>query len=98
MEINTNELTNNWFDKQAQSFEVNRFGAMALMMTAQSCWGSVAAIYALKADNIVLLVVCAAVTMASNSAFIAQSPAKWCLGILNTSVIANLVILLLTIF
>jgi hypothetical protein len=98
MEINTNELTNNWFDKQAQSFEVNRFGAMALMMTAQSCWGSVAAMYALKADNIVLLVVCAAVTMASNSAFIAQSPAKWCLGIFYTSVVANLVILLLTIF
>ena len=68
------------------------------MMTAQSCWGSVAAMYALKADNIVLLVVCAAVTMASNSAFIAQSPAKWCLGIFYTSVIANLVILLLTIF
>lgn len=98
MEINTNELTNNWFDKQAQSFEVNRFGAMTLMMTAQSCWGSVAAMYALKADNIVLLAVCAAVTMASNSAFIAQSPAKWCLGIFYTSVIANLVILLLTIF
>ena len=98
MEINTNELTNNWFDKQAQSFEVNRFGAMALMMTAQSCWGSVAAIYALKADNIVLLVVCAAVTMASNSAFIAQSPAKWCLVIFYTSVVANLIILLLTIF
>ncbi|MBL0280702.1 MAG: hypothetical protein IPQ11_10280 [Bacteroidetes bacterium] len=35
---------------------------------------------------------------ASNSAFIAQSPAKWCLGIFYTSVIANLVILLLTIF
>ena len=98
MEINTNELTNNWFDKQAQSFEVNRFGAMALLMTAQSCWGSVDAMYALKADNLVLLVVCAAVTMASNSAFIAQSPAKWCLGIFYTSVIANLVILLLTIF
>mgnify|MGYP003497899525 FL=1 len=98
MEINTNELTNNWFDKQAQSFEVNRFGAMALMMTAQSCWGSVAAMYALKADNIVLLVVCAAVTMASNSAFIAQSPAKWCLGIFYKSVIADFVILLLTIF
>ena len=98
MEINTNELTNNWFDKQAQSFEVNRFGAMALMMTAQSCWGSIAAMYALQADNIALLAICAAVTMASNSAFIAQSPAKWCLGIFYTSVIANLVILLLTIF
>ena len=98
METKSETMTNIWFDKQAQSFEVNRFGAMALMMTAQSCWGSVAAIYALKADNIVLLVVCAAVTMASNSAFIAQSPAKWCLGIFYTSVIANLVILLLTIF
>ena len=98
METKSETMTNNWFDKQAQSFEVNRFGAMALMMTAQSCWGSVAAIYALKADNIVLLVVCAAVTMASNSAFIAQSPAKWCLGIFYTSVITNLAILLLTIF
>lgn len=98
MEINTNELTNNWFDKQAQSFEVNRFGAMALMMTAQSCWGSIAAMYALQADNIALLAICAAVTMASNSAFIAQSPAKWCLVIFYTSVVANLIILLLTIF
>ena len=98
MEINTNELTNNWFDKQAQSFEVNRFGAMALMMTAQSCWGSIAAMYALQVDNIILLAICAAVTMASNSALIAQSPVKWCLGIFYTSVIANLVILLLTIF
>ncbi len=91
-------MTNNWFDKQAQSFEVNRFGAMALMMTAQSCWGSIAAMYALQADNIALLAICAAVTMASNSAFIAQSPAKWCLVIFYTSVVANLIILLLTIF
>lgn len=98
METKSDALANNWVDKQAQSFEVNRFGAMALMMTAQSCWGSIAAIYALQVDNIILLAICAAVTMASNSAFIAQSPAKWCLRIFYTSVIANLVILLLTIF
>jgi hypothetical protein len=98
METKSVTMTNNWFDKQAQSFEVNRFGAMALMMTAQSCWGSIAAMYALQADNIALLAICAAVTMASNSAFIAQSPAKWCLVIFYTSVVANLIILLLTIF
>ena len=87
-----------WFDKQARQFEESRFGAMALMMTAQSCWGSIAAMYALQADNILLLAICAAVTMASNSAFIAQSPAKWCLGIFHTSIIANLIILLITLF
>ena len=98
METKSETMTNNWFDKQAQSFEVNRFGAMALMMTAQSCWGSIAAMYALQADNIALLAICAAVTMAANAAFIAQSPAKWCLVIFYTSVVANLIILLLTIF
>lgn len=98
METKSETMTNIWFDKQAQSFEVTRFGAMALMMTAHSCWGSIAAMYALQADNIALLAICAAVTMASNSAFIAQSPAKWCLVIFYTSVVANLIILLLTIF
>lgn len=86
------------FEKQARQFEESRFGAMALMMTAQSCWGSIAAMYALQADNILLLAICAAVTMASNSAFIAQSPAKWCLGIFYTSIITNLIILLITLF
>jgi hypothetical protein len=98
MTTNVKTINEKWFEKQARQFEENRFGAMALMMTAQSCWGSIAAMYALQADNIVLLAICAGITMASNSVFIAQSPAKWCLGIFYTSVITNLIILLSTIF
>ncbi len=98
METKSEKIINNWFDKQARSFEENRFGAMTIMMTAQSCLGSIAAMFALKIDNYVLLAICAAVTMASNSAFIAQSPAKWCLGIFYTSVVANLFVLLISLF
>lgn len=94
----TNSTNGSWFDKQAVLFEERRFGAMALMMTAQSCWGSVVAMYALKADNIVFLAICTALTMASNATFIAQSPAKWCLSIFYISVITNLLLLLITLF
>jgi hypothetical protein len=87
-----------WFDKQAIRFEEGRFALMTIFLTAQSCWGSIAAMYALKANNNLLLIICAAVTMASNSAFIAQSPAKWCLGILYTSLIVNSIILIITFF
>lgn len=83
-----------WLDRQAEKFEQSRFGAMTLMMTAQSCWASVAAMFALKVDNIILLALCAAFTMASNAAFIAQSPAKWCLTIFYVSIVANLLILI----
>ncbi|TXI85659.1 MAG: hypothetical protein E6Q37_05865 [Crocinitomicaceae bacterium] len=82
-----------WFEKQAQYFENNRFGAMALMMTAQSCWGSIVAMFALKTNSLILLSICAAVTMASNSAFIAQSPAKWSLAVFYGSLLVNLLIL-----
>lgn len=85
---------NNWLDKQAAAFDESRFGAMTIMMTAQSCLGSIAAMYALLIDSMVLTAVCAALTMISNSAFIAQSPAKWCLVFFYTSVLGNLLILL----
>ncbi len=88
----------NWFDKQAAQFEQSRFGAMTLMMTAQSCWGSVAAVYALKINNTVLLAICAALTMASNTAFISQSTGKWCLSVFYVSVFTNLAILLFSLF
>lgn len=82
-----------WFDKQADKFEESRFAAMTIMLTAQSCWGSVAALWSLKNDNLFLLALGAMLTMASNAAFIAQGPAKWCLGIFYASVITNLIIL-----
>lgn len=98
--MTTKESTQNetWFDKQAVQFEQVRFGAMTLMMTAQSCWGSIAGTYALKANYMALLAICAALTMASNAAFMAQSPAKWCLGIFYSSVLVNSIILIIGIF
>lgn len=98
METKSEKLTNNWFDKQAQSFEDNRFGATALMIIVQCCWGSAAAMYSLKSDNIILLGLCIIVSMTSNVAFIAPTTPKWCLTFFYTSIITNLFILLFTIF
>jgi hypothetical protein len=67
---------------------------MTVFLTAQSCWGSIAAMLSLQVNNYVALGICAAVTMASNAAFISQSPAKWCLSLLYLSGIANLLIIL----
>lgn len=83
-----------WFDRQSQQFEENRFFQMTILMTAQSCWGSIAAMLALKNDNYVLLSIIAALTMSANSAFIAQSPGKWCLAIFYGSVLTNLLIII----
>ncbi len=88
----------NWFDNQAAKFEENRFGAMTFMMTFQSCLGSIAAMAALYKDNYVLLSIIAAMTMASNAAFISQSPAKWCIGIFYGSVGINIVLLIISAF
>ena len=88
----------NWFDRQAKNFEAGRFAWMTIMMTAQSCWGSISAMYAIKFNNTFLLIIAAMMTMMSNAAFIAQSPAKWCLGLFYTSVIANLIVFLISFF
>ena len=80
------------------SFEEDRFAAMTILITFQSCLGSVAAYYALVDDAFVGLYVAAVVTMAANSAFIAQAPAKWCLAIFYTSVIANALVILMNLF
>ena len=88
----------NWFQKQSINFEKSRFGAMSALLTFQSCFGSVAAMYSLKTNNFVLLGICAYVTMASNGAFIAQVSAKWCLILFYLSVVTNLTILLINFF
>ena len=85
----------NWFSLQAERFETSRFGAMTIMMTAQSCLGSVAAMLALKHNNYGFLMLVTAFTMASNSAFIAQSPAKWCVGLFYGSVAISVLSILI---
>lgn len=83
-----------WFENQINYVESNKFGAMALIITAQSCWGSIAAMFTLFTQNYALLAISATVTMATNAAFIAQSPTKISLIITYISVITNLLILI----
>lgn len=84
----------NFFQKQLEYYEENRFGAMTLMLTFQSCLGSVAAMLSLHHNNVIALAICAVITMASNAAFISQAPSKWCLNIFYLSVIANTIIII----
>lgn len=84
----------NIFERQLTNFEENRFGAMTFMMTFQSCYGSIAAMMGLKMDSTFALAITAAITMASNAMFIAQSPAKWCVGTFYVSIVLNSIIIL----
>lgn len=94
--MNTEKV--NWLDHKAIQFEESRFGAMALMMTFQSCLGSAAAMLALKIDNYLLLGFVAVFTMGANAIFIALSPAKWCIGSFLASVIVSASVIILGIF
>lgn len=84
----------NLLEKQLAYFEENRFGAMTFMMTFQSCFGSIAAMFAIRMDSTIALAITAMVTMASNAMFIAQSPAKWCVGTFYLSIVVNAIVLL----
>lgn len=85
-----------WFDKQAADFEISRFGAMTLMITLQSCLGSIAAMYTLATNSFIALGIVAFVTMASNAAFISQVSAKWCLRFFYLSIFVNCLVLVYT--
>jgi hypothetical protein len=82
-----------WFKNHQIIFDENRFGAMAFMITFQSCIGSIAALCSLSPQNLFLLAICTVFTMGSNTAFIAQAPAKWCLTIFYIGVAANILII-----
>lgn len=91
----TNENNAHWFSLQAERFDSSRFGAMTIMMTTQSCLGSVAVMYALKMDDYLFLSIITAMTMASNGAFIAQAPSKWCLALFYGSVATSVLTILI---
>lgn len=93
-----NSVSLNWFAKQTQNFEKARFGWMAILITAQSCLGSVACGFILKNDaSIVILCVCAAVTMGCNALLIALAPPKVCLIGFYLSMILNTFFILINI-
>lgn len=94
---NAEVLKLNWFDQQAQKFDHSRFAVMAILMTAQSCMGGIAAMYSLQQNSYVLLTLISFATMASNAVFIAQSTAKWCLGIFYGAVLVNIASILINV-
>lgn len=87
-----------WFNKQANQFEKARFGWMAILLTAQSCLGSIACGFILKNDaNILWLCICAAITMGCNAMLIALAPPKVCLAVFYLSLVVNTVFILFNI-
>lgn len=85
-----------WLAKQEATFEENRFGAMTIMITFQSCLGSIAAMLCIQNDLWLLVSVVAVLTMSSNAMFIAQADAKPCILTFYLSVIVNAGIILAT--
>lgn len=84
------------FNKQAENFEKSRFGWMAMLLTFQSCLGAIACMYISQAQaSVVLLAICAAITMGSNALFIALAKPKVCLAGFYISVILNTIFLLM---
>ncbi|MBL4709288.1 MAG: hypothetical protein JKY48_12705 [Flavobacteriales bacterium] len=88
----------NWFDRQIANFEESRFGAMAVMLAIQTCWGSIAAGLSYTNDTIYLLAICSVFTMLNNTVLIAQGPAKWCVSIFTLATLANTAVILIEIF
>ncbi len=91
---NTSNFSN-WIGRQIQNFETNFFGAMTMMMVAQSCLGSISAMLALQSKNIPFLIIGMSLVMATNAAFLAQISAKWAVGIFASSIIVNLILIVL---
>ncbi|MBS1647513.1 MAG: hypothetical protein JST67_09255 [Bacteroidetes bacterium] len=90
--------TTGWFNNQAKKFEASRFGWMAILLTLQSCWGSIACMTILKNDgNDVMLVLCSTISMACNVILIGQAPAKWCLASFYASMIINAALIVLNV-
>jgi hypothetical protein len=84
------QISMSWFTKQADLFENGRLGLMAILITLQSCVGSIACMYILQnGAGEVPLAVCAALTMGCNAILIAQANAKLCVAALYVSLIIN---------
>lgn len=82
-------MLRNYYNRQLNYFEQYRYGASALMLTFQSCWGAIAAMFTLRTDNVPGLAICAVLTMICNATFIAIAPPKWCVNIFYLSVLVN---------
>ncbi|MCW3103670.1 MAG: hypothetical protein JWO09_2110 [Bacteroidetes bacterium] len=88
-----------WFESQAAWFEDSRFAMMTLMITVQSCIGSIACMYIFQNNAAdIWFILCTAITMGTNAMFIAQAPAKICLASLYLSILVNSILILMNCF
>jgi hypothetical protein len=95
-QIQPAKTADGWFANQIAKFEESRFGWMAILITVQSCLGSIACMYILKQHaGDMLLASCIAITMGCNAIFIAQGSSKWCLLSFYFSVLVNFLIILI---
>ena len=84
-----------WMDRQVLSFEKARWGWMAMMITIQSCIGSIACMFiSYNHGHTALLATCAALSMGSNALFIALAPARLCIIGFYLSVLVNTILIL----
>lgn len=81
-------------NKHANDFENFRFGWMAILITIQSCLGAAACMYILQNNpSVIVLAICACITMGSNALFIALANPKVCLTAFYLSIILNTIFL-----
>lgn len=95
MSSSTEQTSLGWFDRQVHQFEQFRYGAMTILMTAQSCFGGIAAFLALRSEGYAAVAISAAATMAVNAFFLTISPARISLIVFYLSVIVNLGVILI---
>lgn len=89
------QLLNTLLDKRAARLENARFGILAMYNAIQSCVGSIAVMKVLQNEaGMLWLAITTAMTMASNSVFIAQGTVKVCLILFYTSVLLNSLIII----
>lgn len=85
-----------WFSRQAQKFEESRFGWMAMLITIQTCLGSIACMYVQQSGgDVFMLAAGMAVTMGANAVMIAQGSGKLCLFMFYLSVALNTALIIL---
>lgn len=86
-------------ERQIPMFEKNRFGVMALMLTAQSCIGGVAAMFIMQNGmNVVELCIISMLTMGANAVMIAQANAKTCLAAFYFTTIISTIFIVWNLF
>jgi hypothetical protein len=90
--------TESLFSRQAKTYETYRFAFMTILITIQSCLGSIATQLLFQSGMPdIWFMLCAAVTMATNAVMIAQGSGKLCLALFYISIVLNSVLIAVSI-